>query len=195
MHLTLPSALPREIVFAVDSVPQSVLHAAHCLDRAHAVAALDSILNLGLLSRPALTDLLGGQIGRVAALLPLVDPGAQSGIESLCRLGLHAARIGARSQVQIDDVGRVDFLVGDRLVIEVDGREHHATQAGFAEDRRRDLALAARGYLVLRLTYVQVMYQWGEVLATIRGILRRGEHRWSGRHRRDGLVMGVERYR
>lgn len=40
----------------------------------------------------------------------------------------------------------------ERLVVEVDGRETHATLRAFEEDRRRDAALQAAGYRVVRLT-------------------------------------------
>ena len=194
VHPTITSSLPRAVVAAVDDIPQSVLHAAHCLDRFAAVAALDSVLNLKLLSEHALADLLAPQIDRVAGLLDLVDHRAQSGTESICRVRLRSAHIIARPQVRIGGVGHVDLLVGDRLVIELDSREHHSTSEGYAEDRRRDLELARLGYLVLRLAYAQALYHWEGVLAAVRGIIARGEHRWNGRHRRAGLVVPVETY-
>lgn len=47
----------------------------------------------------------------------------------------------------------VDFLWPDaNLVVEIDGAEVHQTSQAFHEDRRRDRALAARGFLVVRVT-------------------------------------------
>jgi very-short-patch-repair endonuclease len=78
--------------------------------------------------------------------------------------------------VFIEGVGRVDVLVGDRLVLELDGYGFHATGESFETDRRRDLALAARGYRVIRLSYRQVMFEWNEAERVILSMVRRGEH-------------------
>jgi uncharacterized protein DUF559 len=51
----------------------------------------------------------------------------------------------------------VDFLWrAQRLIVETDGYETHGGRAAFERDRRRDAALVAAGYSVLRFT-------WGEV--------------------------------
>ncbi|TIH38253.1 type IV toxin-antitoxin system AbiEi family antitoxin domain-containing protein [Subtercola vilae] len=80
----------------------------------------------------------------------------------------------------------VDLVIGDRLVLELDGRQWHSTEAAFAEDRRRDLLLHERGCLVIRLTYAQVMFEWPRVEALIRALVGRQEHSWSAGHRQAG---------
>lgn len=53
-------------------------------------------------------------------------------------------------------IGRyeVDFAFPDVLVaVEVDGWSHHGHRVAFESDRARDLELAARGWLVVRLTW------------------------------------------
>jgi very-short-patch-repair endonuclease len=51
----------------------------------------------------------------------------------------------------------VDLLWPDaRLVVEFDGFEHHGDRAAFERDRERDATLAARGYLVIRVTWRQL---------------------------------------
>jgi very-short-patch-repair endonuclease len=51
----------------------------------------------------------------------------------------------------------VDLLWAEpKLVVEVDGRESHATRRGFQEDRDRDGRLAVAGYRVLRFTWFDV---------------------------------------
>jgi very-short-patch-repair endonuclease len=74
-------------------------------------------------------------------------------------------------------------LVGDRLVIEIDGAGFH-TGVEFEADRRRDFELIQRGYLVLRLSYSMVMRDWAEVQRGIVTLIERGEHRWGSRARR-----------
>ena len=68
-------------------------------------------------------------------------------------------------------IGRVDLLVNGWLVVECDSRQFHATWEQQVKDRERDLALAARGYVTLRLTAVQIMYRPAEVLAALKGLL------------------------
>jgi hypothetical protein len=52
---------------------------------------------------------------------------------------------------------RVDFCWPEqRLIVETDGYEHHATRAAFERDRAKDAQLTARGWRVLRFTDAQV---------------------------------------
>lgn len=101
---------------------------------------------------------------------------SESGTESLVRYRLRSRQIGVRPQVSIESAGRVDLLVGRRLVIEVDSVAHHTSTAAYRRDRRRDRRLAALGYLVVRLTYEEVMYEWDNVLADLLMIIRSGAH-------------------
>lgn len=49
-------------------------------------------------------------------------------------------------------IGRVDFLDPDRrLVVEIDSDIHHTSLADRASDARRDAAMRAAGYTVLRI--------------------------------------------
>jgi very-short-patch-repair endonuclease len=101
---------------------------------------------------------------------------------------LRRLNIRDRPQARIDGVGRVDLLIGDRLVLELDGRGWHSSEEAFEEDRRRDLALLERGYLVIRVSYNQVMTQWDWIERVIRQLVALNEHRWAARHRRIGLA-------
>ena len=52
----------------------------------------------------------------------------------------------------------VDFLWPDqRLIVEVDGFAFHATRSAFERDRARDRAHQAAGYVVLRITWRQLV--------------------------------------
>lgn len=101
---------------------------------------------------------------------------SESGGESLLRFELLARRIPHVQQVLFPRVGRVDFLIGEGLVIEADGAEFHTDRASFEEDRRRDAILAARGYRVLRFSYTQIRERPHEVRAAIGAALARGDH-------------------
>lgn len=96
---------------------------------------------------------------------------------------LRGRGIRHRTQVWIDSVGRVDILVGDRLIIEIDGAGFH-TGVEFERDRRRDFEFVMRGYLVIRLSYQMVMSEWETVRGGVLELIERGEHRWGHRARR-----------
>ena len=59
-------------------------------------------------------------------------------------------------------MGRVDFLI-----IEADSVEHHLPK--YQSDRTRDRVATAMGYLMIRLTYEDVVYHWDTALADIPG--------------------------
>ncbi len=94
----------------------------------------------------------------------------------MVRLRLTSAKVRFGVQVQLDGVGRVDFLIGRRLIVEIDSRAHHDSPAAYAEDRRRDREAVARGYVVLRLTYQDVVHDWPRAWENLRAIVRAGDH-------------------
>lgn len=101
---------------------------------------------------------------------------SESGGESLFRWEMLNLDVDLAQQVVIPGVGRVDFLLGDRLVVEIDGAAFHTSAADFEEDRRRDAALAALGYRVLRFSSNQVELRWPEVARAIAVAIGRGDH-------------------
>ena len=171
---------------AIENIFDVVRQVAGCCEPEFAVAVIDSALNRGLIRMADVEGILAGLPAPISALAHLVDGASESGLESLCRVRLAGLGLPVRTQVPIDDVGRVDLLVGDRLIIELDGRAWH--EKSFERDRARDLALTLRGYLVLRLTYRMVESEWPLVQLCVLAIVARGEHLWHQRHRREGLV-------
>lgn len=61
----------------------------------------------------------------------------------------------------------VDFLIGDRLVVQLDGFEHHSSPAARRRDMDADARLTLLGYTVLRFDYQQVMFEWERVEAVL----------------------------
>jgi len=171
----------------VDSFAWALLHSITCQSKVDAIVTLDSALHQNRISRSELEFLAAGLPMKYRAYLDLTDGSAASGLETKARLGLRRYNIPYETQVKIAGVGSVDLLVGDRLVVETDGREWHTKTEAYLEDRRRDLELAALGYAVLRLSYLQVMEQWDAVIAVIRAMVARDEHRWSPKHLKAGL--------
>lgn len=82
-----------------------------------------------------------------------------------------------RTQVSVYSVGRVDLLIGDALIIEVDGVENHGGADHRHKDLRRDARAAAWGFVTLRFDYALVVHDWPTVEAAILGLLARGLHR------------------
>lgn len=70
----------------------------------------------------------------------------------------------------------LDFLWPEqRLVVEVDGFAFHADRTAFDRDRRRDADLALHGYVVLRVTWRQLVGEPNLVVARIAAALAQAE--------------------
>jgi very-short-patch-repair endonuclease len=148
----------------------------HCQAPESVVAAVDSALHKGLITKSDWLCDIRGLPGRLPSLLESVDALSESIIESLTRYRLGRVGLRVRIQVKIRGVGRVDILIGDRLVIELDGWEFHSDLTQFEEDRRRDAVLSSLGYRVLRFSYSQVMHQQSQVMSAILASVARGDH-------------------
>jgi very-short-patch-repair endonuclease len=170
---------------AVESVERAIRQILLCCTYEDALTIIDSALNTRMLSSAGIARAVDSLPPRFRDVLIDIDPNSESGIETLCRYRL-SRFLPVRSQVQIDGIGRVDLLIGDRLIIEADGRRWH--EGSFFADRSRDLALQRRGYIVIRVGYSNVMHEWPIVELAIRGLVERREHLWSAPHRRAGLA-------
>ena len=160
---------------AVDDVATALQHAVRCLDLEGTVVVLDSLQNLGLLDEPQIRAALREcPDGIRAAVDRCSESGA--GTETMVRLRLESRNIKVKTQVDIPGVGIVDLVVGNRLIIEVDGQEYHHSPEQFQKDRARDRKAVELGYLVIRLTYRDVVHDWKTVEPDILGVIRRGDH-------------------
>jgi len=102
------------------------------------------------------------------------------------RRRLRRLGVDAQTQVELPGVGAVDLLIGDRLVVELDGREHHRREADFHRDRERDAQTVRLGGATLRFSSAQVLHDLDGVVETILAAMARGEHL------SRSLVRGVE---
>lgn len=71
-------------------------------------------------------DVVARLPAKYSPYLDLVDMSAESGLETKARLRLRALGIPYRAQVRISRVGHVDLLIGERLVLELDGGAWHS---------------------------------------------------------------------
>ncbi len=140
------------------------------------VAAVDSALRFKRITVSEWAACTSQLPRRLRDLIAGVDARSESITESVMRFRLRALGIHAWPQQRIAGVGRVDFVIGDRLIIEVDGRAYHSDPKRFEADRSRDARASARGFRVLRFSYKQVFERWSEVRAAIVASMARGDH-------------------
>ncbi len=165
------SPLHHEPTLGVVGIADALAQAVRCESARAAVATVDSILHLGLMTMVELQDLFRLLPRRYAPVLALADATAESGPETYMRLILRQLGLRYRTQVMIPTVGRVDFLVEGWLIIECDSRAHHEGWAKQRSDRRRDLAAAARGLTTLRPLAEDLLFDSARVVSAVRGIV------------------------
>lgn len=104
-------------------------------------------------------------------------PGARSEAERILHGLLRRAGIrGWVAQLAVDGIGVLDVAFpAPRLAIEVDGWAWHSADERFQHDRRRQNALVAAGWTVLRFTWADLTQRPAYVLAVIDTALRRAQ--------------------
>lgn len=180
----LPCVLHWAEVPAIDDVTtpvRTVLDCVRTLPLSEALAVADSALHLGLVDHDELTGAAGRLAGphrrRIQRVVRLADRRAESVLESALRAILIEAGIeGFEPQVAVRDTGfsaRLDLgHRQQRIGLEADGFEHHGTRKALVKDCRRQVNLSLRGWLVLRFSWEDVMYDPEWVAEAVRGALR-----------------------
>lgn len=139
------------------------------------IAALESALRQQKLAVREL-DLLRSRIPRpLQWLVSFARSDADSGLESLVRYRLHLLGISVTTQVRIGGVGIVDFIIGDCLILEADGRTHDGPARH--ADRVRDAAAMTLGFTTLRFDTAMIIHEWDLVESAILAALGRSLHR------------------
>ncbi|KDA06514.1 hypothetical protein DC31_08885 [Microbacterium sp. CH12i] len=155
------------------SLERALQHLYRCQGGEAFFAAFESAWRLRLLSRAARSRIRAALPASARWLVDLARADADSGLESLLRLRLHILGIQLDRQVVISGVGKVDFVIGGRLILEADGKENHASEKNRHKDLVRDAAASARGYETLRFDYAQILHDWPTVQAAILAALNR----------------------
>lgn len=161
---------PDETERLVATVSDALSDYRRCVPLDWYLAALDSALHRAPLERDALRR-DGHPVG-----VDGIDGVCESGTETMFWLAIRRLLPSVRRQQWIPGIGRVDFLVGERLVVEIDSREFHDTGSGRAADRRRDLDLSLAGYRCLRFDYDQIVNHLDRVIAAVLAAVSRGDH-------------------
>lgn len=168
--------VPRRPQATVDALPNVLSLIATCVPFEHAVATWESALNKKLIDLRTLQALPLRPDAR--HVLTACTPFSDSGLESLFKTRLRWLQVPIRPQIWLHG-HRVDFLIGDCLVIQIDGKQHAGAQR--LSDLRHDLELRQRGYEVIRLSYTQVMHEWPFVQESLMFAIAAGQHLWRRR--------------
>lgn len=173
------TALTRPAPGAVAALPDVLLHALLCLPPLESLVMVESACNRGDIDPGfLLRHLRGNRCGKARDVVARVECGADSLLETLARVLFRDAGIVTETQVWIEGIGRVDFLLEGFLIVEIDGLAFHLESRQFKKDRRRDNAAMVQGFPVLRFFYDDVVYGPDRVLAQVREVLARGSQRW-----------------
>jgi very-short-patch-repair endonuclease len=156
-------------VFGLPTVPRVLRQILLCRGIEEFFVTLESARRQGMLTASGLKWLRKrvGPAGRDAIAYSRDD--ADSGLESLLRWRLRPHGLAVRTQVKLVSVGRVDFVIGERLIVEVDGAPNHDGESHRHRDLVRDANAAAWGYVTLRFDYAMVVYDWPTVELAILG--------------------------
>lgn len=141
----------------------------------YAAAMVESALRLSPTQRPDLSEVARLVATRRSArgLVTSIDSRAESGTESIARLLLARDGIQAEPQVWVDDHTRVDLLIDGWFVLECVSREHHSSAPAYNRDRERIVHITGLGFVVLEVTYAQVLFDWPSVRQAVRATLGR----------------------
>lgn len=139
-------------------------------------AMVESALHRALLSEKDRAELHRLVPGRCRSLVSRAGAASGSGTESLFAFRIAALGVLFQQQVDIGGVGRVDFVIGDRLIVEIDSEQHHGGLTQRKRDLERDSIAASLGFITLRFDYWQVMDDWATVEAAVIASVSRGDH-------------------
>lgn len=149
------------------SLAECLIHVAEQADEETAIACLDTAITRFGLDLIELERLTSGANARGRCIVSRARAGSDAGGESVARQRFAALGIHLRQQVRFDGIRSVDFVIGTRVIVEIDGRAFHETKAALSRDRRNDARLTALGFVVLRFTYHQLFNEWEFVRDTV----------------------------
>ena len=166
---------PVSRTMAEEPIVNVLFHAARCLSPRDALGVWESAIRTKRVDRSTLAR-VSWRSARAASLAATAKDLSDSELETRFVSGMRRHGVVVRQQVRID--GRsVDGLIGDSLVVQLDGFAFHSS----AQDRRRDIEadarLRLRGFTVLRFDFYQVNFEWEYVVETILMAIAQQLHR------------------
>jgi len=152
-----------------------VIHALRCLPELEALVMVQSAVSQALLSTEFLRSKLpGNRNGKVRETLLLVLPRADSLLEVLAHT--HFARAGLRVQMhaEVPEVGEVDCLIEDCVIVELDGGTHLEGKQVMKDQYRNNAGLRG-GFLTLHYYYADVVHDPERMVDEVLTVLRNRE--------------------
>ncbi|WP_431796243.1 DUF559 domain-containing protein [Microbacterium enclense] len=171
VHRCRPLA-PRHPEHLVDGVVNVLGVVSRCLPDEQALAIWNSALNKKLVTLDEMRryPLTGRALELAARATPLADSGLETFLIERLRW------LGVRLTPQVWILGhRIDLLIGEKLIVQVDGGHHVGAQR--EADIRHDALLALNGYHVVRVGYHQLIDDWPSVQQAIVSAIAQGLHR------------------
>lgn len=163
--------VPRDSGALEDAIENVLALVSTCQPGETALAVVESALRKGLVDVGSLRRL--PLPAELRGLLDIANPFADSGLETFVGPRLRWMRLRVLSQAWV--LGRnVDFLIGERLVLQIDGAHHVGRQR--TSDIEHDAKMMLAGYRVIRLGYAQIVDDWPSVQAVLAGAVARGLH-------------------
>jgi very-short-patch-repair endonuclease len=168
VHWSAAAAPPCTLV---QSMEDCIVIASLCQGAEFGFVLLESALRQGLLGTAAKNRLLARLPTRLAVQLSWAGKVSESGLESMVAFRLRRIGVRFRQQVRIG-ARRVDFLIGEVLILEVDGAEFHEAD----RDNRRDIELGRLGYRIQHFRTATVDTHWEAAEADVLAAVSRGDH-------------------
>nr|WP_274635660.1 DUF559 domain-containing protein [Microbacterium bovistercoris] len=163
--------VPRDPDALADPIENVLQAVALCQPYEAALAVWDSAMNKSLVDRKKLERLAFR--GQARELVKAVVPFHDSGLETFIYPRLRWLKVPIHAQSWLYG-HRVDFLIGQRLVLQIDGGHHIGAQR--AADLAHDAELMLRGYFVIRVGYDEIINHWPEVQDRILAAVAQGLH-------------------
>jgi len=165
-----PAPVTRTIV--EEPIINVLFHVARCVPSHDALAVWESAIRKGKANAESLQR-VAWRSTAAAGFAQVVGELSDSGMETRFVRGMREVGVKVRQQVTVD--GRpVDGLIGEALLVQLDGFEFHSSVADRRRDIEADARLALRGYTVLRFDYFQVFFRWDYVADTILTAIAQG---------------------
>lgn len=161
IHWSRP-VLPRDPDSCEDSLENALIIAACCQPYEAALALWESAMRKNLVDPEVLrrAPLPPAARRMLADAKPFADAGTETIFLSRLRW------LGLRLLPQAWILGRpVDCLIGERLIVQIDGGHHVDAQR--TKDIEHDAMLKLHGYHVIRISYEQLIHRWHDVQAMI----------------------------
>lgn len=170
IHWNAP-IFPRDPDSCEDSLENALILVARCQSHESALAVWESALKKNMFDHEMLERVALPPDAR--RLLREARPFADAGTETIFFTRLRWLKLQIIPQAWI--LGhRVDCLIGERLVVQIDGGHHVGAQR--TSDIAHDALLKLHGYHVIRVSYEQLMEHWPAVQALIMAAIAQRLH-------------------